>query len=60
MYKKSEGIVVNRDDDSLQQYRMRREKMRAKENQINTLEEKVNALSQDMEESKSLLRNLAK
>ena len=60
MYKKSEGIVVNRDDDSLQQYRMRREKMRAKENQINTLEEKVNALSQDMEEIKSLLRNLAK
>lgn len=60
MYKKSEGIVVNRDDDSLQQYRMRREKRRAKENQINTLEEKVNALSQDMEEIKSLLRNLAK
>ena len=60
MYRKSEGIVVNRDDDSLQQYRMRREARRAKENQINTLEEKVNALSQDMEEIKSLLRNLAK
>lgn len=60
MYKKSEGIVVNRDDDSLQQYRMRREARRAKDKQINTLEEKVNALSQDMEEIKSLLRNLAK
>lgn len=60
MYKKSEGIVVNRDDDSLQKYRMRREARRAKENQINTLEEKVNSLSQDMEEIKSLLRNLAK
>lgn len=58
IYKESEGVLINRDMDSLERYRKRRELQKKKENQINTLETKVGKLMDDMEEIKSLLKQL--
>jgi len=61
IYKVSEGILVNRDNEALQKYKNRRDAMRRTERQINTLEEKVSKidkLESDLEEIKSLLKKL--
>ena len=41
IYKVSEGVLVNKDNEALQKYRKRRDNARRTEKQINTLEEKV-------------------
>ena len=60
LYKQSEGILVNADNEALNNYRKRRESLRSKENRINNIETKVDNLSQDIEEIKLLLRKLTK
>lgn len=60
IYKASEGVLVNRDNDSLRKYRDRRSLLRAKDEKINILEDKITDLSKDMEEIKSLLKQLVK
>ena len=60
LYKQSEGILVNADNEALNNYRKRREYLRSKENRINNIETKVDNLSQDIEEIKLLLRKLTK
>lgn len=55
-YKVSEGIVVNKDDESLNAYKMRKKKNA----QLNTMEEKVNKLESDISEIKELLKGLVK
>lgn len=60
IYKESEGVLVNRDNDALMKYKKKRELLRQKENRINNLEEHVMNLSNSMEEIKSLLRKLTK
>ena len=61
LYKVSEGILVNKDNEALQKYKNRRDAMRRTERQINTLEEKVSKIDKletDLEEIKSLLKKL--
>ena len=61
IYKVSEGVLVNKDNEALQKYRKRRDNARRTEKQINTLEEKVSKidkLEKDLEEIKSLLKKL--
>jgi hypothetical protein len=61
IYKVSEGILVNKDNEALQKYKNRRDAMRRTERQINTLEEKVSKIDKletDLEEIKSLLKKL--
>ena len=61
LYKVSEGILVNKDNEALQKYKNRRDAMRRTERQINTLEEKlskIDKLETDLEEIKSLLKKL--
>ena len=60
IYKESEGILVNRDNDALMKYKKKRELLRQKENRINNIEQQVMNLSDSMEEIKSLLRKLTK
>lgn len=60
IYKANDGVLINRDNDALQKYKSKKEAMRAKENKINRLEEKVDSLSSDIEEIKNLLKKLAK
>ena len=59
IYKESQGVLVNRDNDSLQKYRSIRDKRWKKDEQINTLETKVERLTEDIAEIKSLLKSLA-
>jgi hypothetical protein len=61
IYKVSEGVLVNKDNEALQKYKKRRDVMRRTERQINTLEEKVSKIDKletDLEEIKSLLKKL--
>lgn len=59
IYKASDGILINKDNDSLRKYRKRREILKAKDSKINTLEDRVNSLSCEMEEIRTLLKKLA-
>jgi TolA-binding protein len=58
IYKQSRGILVNKDNDSLEKYRRKRDLQKQKELQINTLEDQVNMLTRDIEEIKLLLKVL--
>jgi len=61
IYKVSEGVLVNKDNEALQKYKKRRDAMRRTDRQINILEEKVSKidkLENDLEEIKSLLKKL--
>jgi hypothetical protein len=58
IYKAKDGILVNKDNDSLKKYRERRMNNRMKDGKINMLEDKLNVLANDMEEIKSLLKKL--
>ena len=61
VYKVSEGVLVNKDNEALQKYKNRRDAMRRTERQINTLEEKISKIDKletDLEEIKSLLKKL--
>jgi hypothetical protein len=60
IYKKSEGVLVNADNEALMKYRKKRELRISNENRINSMEDKVDKLSNDMEEIKSLLIKLTK
>lgn len=60
IYKANDGILINKDNDALKKYKTRRDVLKAKDNKINTLEEKVDSLSNDIEEIKNLLKKLAK
>ena len=55
-FKVSEGVVVNKDNDSLRAYKMQK----MKNAQLNTMEEKVNKLESDISEIKELLKGLVK
>lgn len=57
IYKANDGVLINKDDDGLKKYRKRREILKAKDNKINTLEDKVESLSNDIEEIKNLLKS---
>lgn len=58
IYKVSEGILVNRDNDALQQYKTRKKALRQKDNKINSLEKKVDSLTDQINEITTLLRKL--
>jgi peptidoglycan hydrolase CwlO-like protein len=56
IYKKSEGVLINKDDDALASYK--KQKMRNK--RIEKMEEDMTSLKSDIEEIKNLLRGLVK
>jgi len=56
IYKASEGVLINKDNAGLQNYKLRK----AKENKINEFEKKIEDLQSDMSEIKILLKGLVK
>lgn len=58
IYKVSEGILVNKDNDALQEYKARKRALRQKDSKINSLEEKVDSLTDQMNEITILLKKL--
>ena len=56
IYKTSEGVLINKDTESLRAYKTR--KMR--ERKIETIDSEVNTIKKDIEEIKNLLRSLIK
>ena len=60
IYKESEGVLINADKEALMNYKKRRELLLNKDKRINTLEMKVDKMSKDMEDIKSLLIKLTK
>lgn len=55
-YKTQEGTIINNDDGALQAYKIQR----VKNNRINTIEDDLKNLKNDMQEIKKLLRGLVK
>lgn len=55
-YKSSEGVIVNKDKESLKAYKAQK----SKNAQLNTMEEKVSRLESDISEIKELLKGLVK
>jgi hypothetical protein len=56
LYKVSEGIIINKDNDALQVYRNKK----ARERRINDIQSDVASLKDDILEIKQLLRGLAR
>jgi hypothetical protein len=56
IYKSSAGILINKDNDALKAYKLRKQK----EKRMDALEENVSEMKNDLEEIKTLLRGLLK
>jgi len=55
-YKADEGIVINKDNEALRAYKMRKQK----EAKVNELEKKITSLHDDISEIKNILKGLIK
>jgi hypothetical protein len=55
IYKVSEGVLINKDNDALSKYKKRRDLLKSKDEKIDNLETKVSELSSQMSEIKDLL-----
>lgn len=56
MYKVGDGVLINKDNDSLRAYKLKKEKDR----KIVSIEENLNMVMDEMREIKNLLRGLVK
>lgn len=56
IYKVSEGVLINKDNDALKAYKLRKEKDR----KMAKLENEISVIKNDMQEIKELLRGLVK
>tara|TARA_B110000503_G_scaffold105835_1_gene157937 strand:+ start:60 stop:260 length:201 start_codon:yes stop_codon:yes gene_type:complete len=56
IFKTSEGVLINKDNDALKAYKIRK----IKENKLNIIESDMDQLKTDMLEIKELLRGLLK
>lgn len=56
LYKSSEGYLINKDNEALRAYKMKK----AKDLKIDFMEKEMSALREDMNEIKQLLRGLVK
>jgi hypothetical protein len=56
LYKVSEGIIINKDNEALANYKQR--KMREK--RLDTMQEEVASMKNDIQEIKQLLKQLVK
>lgn len=56
IYKVSEGVLINKDEEGLRAYKLRKEKDR----KLQKLEDDFSCLKQDLSEIKELIRGLVK
>lgn len=56
IYKVSEGVLINKDNEALQAYKIRRDK----EKKLKMMEQELSVIKNDMQEIKELLRGLVK
>lgn len=56
IYKVTEGVLINKDNDALRAYKARKEK----ERKVSSMMEDMDNLKKDMQEIKELLRGLVK
>lgn len=56
IYKEREGILINKDNEALQAYKTRKLQLQ----KLNSFEDEISSLKNDMAEIKELLRGLVK
>lgn len=56
LYKTSEGYLINKDNEALKAYKVRKQK----DAKVNELEQKIDSLSGDIAEIKNILKGLIK
>lgn len=60
IYKQSEGVLVNADNEALKRYKKKRDLLLSEKTRINNIEQQVINLTDSVEEIKLLLRKLTK
>lgn len=58
IYKVTEGILINKDNEALSRYKRKKETLRKNDERLDNIDNRVTSLSKDLEEIKTLLRNL--
>lgn len=58
VYKVSEGVLINKDNEALMNYKKRKKALREKDMKINNLESKVDTISKELEQIKELLTKM--
>lgn len=58
LYKVTEGVLINKDNEALMKYKKRKETFNKNNRKMDVLENKINVMSKDMEEIKTILRAL--
>lgn len=56
LYKTSEGFIINKDNEALKAYKVRKQK----DAKVTELEHKISSLSEDIAEIKNILKGLNK
>ena len=56
VYKVGEGVLINKDNEALRAYKLRKEKDR----KVSVIEDELHCLKNDIEEIKNLLKGLVK
>lgn len=56
IYKVSEGILINKDNEGLKAYKLNKQRLKS----IDTLQEDMKSMKSDMKEIKELLKGLVK
>lgn len=59
IYKVTEGVLINKDNEALHMYKRKKQALRKSEERMDNIDNRIENLSKDLEEIKSLLRNLA-
>ncbi len=60
IYKASEGVLINKDNDALMKYKKRRDILKSKDDKINEMEQRIENLTSQMENIKLLLEKMVK
>ena len=58
IYRTSEGFLINKDNKSLEAYKMMRSREKHKDEEITNIKEDISSLKNDMQEIKELLKGL--
>jgi hypothetical protein len=58
IYKVTEGILVNKDNEALMKYKARKSAIVHRDNEINTLKEQVGTLTNKLDSIETLLKQL--
>lgn len=58
IYKVTEGVLINKDNEALHMYKRKKQALKRNDERMDNIDNRIDNLSKDLEEIKSLLRDL--